>query len=268
MSEVFEFTEYRAYLKSRFPASGDLRGRRRELAEALSCQTSFISLVLTERAHFNEDMAYLTAQFLLLSPDETAFFMLLYHRSRAGTPALNQYYTKQIKEHIRRRSEVKERVGVGETLTPEVQAQYYSDWSFSALHTAVLIPELRTVSALAEKLHLKKSFVAKNLSLLVEWKLLEKNGDEYLPGLLRIHLGSDSPFVVEHHRNWHLEALRAVTERRSEDLNYSGALCMSREDVEKIRAIFLSAIEKTEKQIIPSPNEQILGFALSIFNIG
>ena len=72
MIDVFKYQNYRPFLKAAFPRAGTGRGQRQQLAKALGCQTSFISLVLTDRVHMNEDMAFGTTQFLRLSKAESA----------------------------------------------------------------------------------------------------------------------------------------------------------------------------------------------------
>lgn len=45
MKKVFEFNDYREFLKSALPVLGPERGSRNRLAEALNCQKGFISQV-------------------------------------------------------------------------------------------------------------------------------------------------------------------------------------------------------------------------------
>jgi hypothetical protein len=59
--------------------------------------------------------------------------------------------------------------------------------------------------------------------------------------------------------------MRAVGERRKFDLNYSGALSMSKQDAEKIREILLNAIGTIEKQIKDSDDEETVGISLGYF---
>lgn len=266
MADIYGARTYREFLRKSFPGKGDGRGRRGELARALKCQTSLISLVLTDRAHLNEDMAFATARFLGLGAAETEFFLLLYHHERAAGPALRQHYLSKIREAQAKREQVTERIGRAPTLSTDVQARYYSDWTYSAIHTAVMNPETRTLERLAQKLRLPPSLVEEQLKFLTEWKFVYQIGSVYEPGVTRVHLPSDSPFITQHHRNWHIEAMRAVGERRERDLNYSGALSLSRADAEKVRAILLDALTTIEKQIAPSPDEEIVGVAMSLFH--
>ena len=51
-TDLYQFHDYRTYLRQEFSAQGVNRGRRAKLAGFLSCQTSYISQVLTDRTHW------------------------------------------------------------------------------------------------------------------------------------------------------------------------------------------------------------------------
>ena len=265
MDFLFRSTKYRDFLRKMFPSKGENRGRRRELAKRLGCQTSLISLVLTDRAHLNEDMIFKCSQFLGMNSVETDFLLNIYHLERAGTPVLRGYYQKKISQMIESRTQVKERVGASITLPLEIQAQYYSNWTYAAVHTVVMNPKTRSLALIADKLNLNESLALQTLEFLEQWKFVVNTGDYYEPGSTRLHLSSDSPFIVQHHRNWSMEAMRAAGDKNPLDLNYSGALSMSKNDAENIRELLLNAISSIEKQIAPSPDEDVVGISLSWF---
>ena len=265
MDQLFRSTKYRDFLRKMFPSKGENRGRRRDLAKRLGCQTSLISLVLTDRAHFNGDMVFKCSQFLELNASETDFFINIYHLERAETPVLRGYYQKKILDMIAARSQVKERVASSAVLPLEIQAQYYSNWTYAAVHTAVMNPKTRSLEAISDKLNLNEPLALQNLEFLEQWKFVIRTGDYYEPGSTRLHLSNDSPFIVQHHRNWSMEAMRATGDKNPADLNYSGALSMSKVDAEKIRELLLNAIGTIEKQIAPSPDEDIVGVSLNWF---
>jgi uncharacterized protein (TIGR02147 family) len=265
MSDLYKAFNYRDFLRNHFPSKGDKRGRRRSLAKALGCQTSFVSLVLTDRAHLNEDMIFNTARFLHLNGQETDFLLMLYHHERASSHVLRGYYQSKIKEIIEKRTQVKERVGPSPTIPLEIQAQYYSNWTYAAIHTTIINPQMRTIPLIAKKLNLSAALVEEHLNFLEKWNFVTKVGEHFEPGFTRLHLSVDSPFIIQHHRNWHLEAMRAVGEGRSQDLNYSGALSLSKEDAKKIREILLNTIGTIETQIKDSADEEIVGITLGYF---
>jgi hypothetical protein len=63
-------------------------------------------------------------------------------------------------------------------------------------------------------------------------------------GTKQLFLGSDSPWIVQHHTNWRLHTLAHLPERSKADLNYSSAVTLSVEDSVHAREILVQAIEK------------------------
>src|SRR5690348_9754305 len=110
LKELYSFASYREFLKNRFPPSGDGRGNRAKLAKHIGCQPSFISLVLSSKAHLNEDMAFSACDFLKLPAEQLHFFLLLFHFEKAGTQKLRFHYQEQIRRIREKRAEVRSRV--------------------------------------------------------------------------------------------------------------------------------------------------------------
>lgn len=265
MDELYKFHNYREFLRKAFPGKGDRRGQRQALAETLNCQTSFVSLVLTDRAHFNEDMIFATAHFLNLNAVEKEFLMLIYHHERAASKNLKNHYQSKIKSILEQRKEIKSRVPETAELPIEIQAQFYSSWLYSAVLTAIMNPQIRTLDALSKKLKISERSLAEVLEFLTQWQFVKKTISGYEPHRHRLHLTSQSPFITQHHRNWLLEAMRFLNEKQETDFNYSGAISLSKSDLAAIREILLNAVSNIEKQIAPSPDEEMVGIAISCF---
>jgi uncharacterized protein (TIGR02147 family) len=262
---VYDFAEYRPYLLSQFPGSGERRGRRSQLARAIGCQVSFVSLVLSSKAHFTEDMAFAAANFLKLQSDELHFFLLLFHFEKAGTKDLQRHYRNEIERQLRKRNTIQSRVAVEDEIGFERQSRFYSEWVYIAIFTAVQIPGVRTVSAIAERLHVAQSEVIRASSWMVEIGILERDGEELKPKISRMHLDSESPFVDQHHRNWRNETVRSLNRRQEFDLHYSGAISLSTKDCYRIREIVMQSIGDIEKVLKPSPDEEVMGICFDLF---
>lgn len=265
MDELFKCRNYREFLRISFPGAGSMRGRRLALAKKLGCQTSFVSLVLTDRSHMNEDMIYATAEFLKMSPQETEFLMCIFHREKAATNSLRSYYDSKIQAILNARQQVSSRLKEAVTVPFEAQAQYYSNWLYSAVHTAVLNPATQTIESISQKLRVSELIVQETLEFLMSWNFVKKTTTGYQAGVNRLHLGKDSPFIVQHHRNWQMESMRSVGERKKEDFNYSGVLSLAEKDIAIIREIMLKTVSRIEEQILPSPDEELVGLSFNVF---
>lgn len=266
MEDLYKSLNYREFLRKAFPGKGEKRGRRSHLAKELGCQTSFVSLVLTERAHFNEDMIFATARFLELETNETEYLLLIFRHERAGTQTLRSYYQEKIKVIRSERKEVGSRVFTkGGKLPLEIQAQYYSSWIYAAIHILTMNPKRRTIPTIASTLGISERQAESAVQFLVQWQMLKKTSHGFEPGTHRVHLESASPFIVQHHRNWMLEAARRTGERRAEDFNYSGAMSLSKTDVAHVREMLLKTVGEIEREITPSPDEEMIGLVMSCF---
>jgi len=92
--------------------------------------------------------------------------------------------------------------------------------------------------------------------------LAKLTGGSYTVGSRHIHLGKASNFVSRHHTNWRLCAIRAIEENRDQNLNYSSAVALSRDDAFKVREILLSAVKSSVDLIMKSPEED--AFVLNV----
>ncbi|MGZ6480071.1 MAG: hypothetical protein ACXWQE_12255 [Bdellovibrionales bacterium] len=154
MKSLFEFNEYKPYLRLVLGSGKRRSGQRSKLAQFLTCQTAHVSQVLNGDSHFSVEQAYRINAFLGHSREESHFFFLLVNLDRAGSKDLQEYYQAQIDEILRRRSIIKNRVSSTHTIPQEHQTRYYSSWHYVAIHMALSIPELQSRDKLAAYFHL------------------------------------------------------------------------------------------------------------------
>jgi uncharacterized protein (TIGR02147 family) len=267
---IFDYRDYKEYLDQAFSPRGAGRGSRSRLAKALNCQTAFISHVLNGHAHFSLEHAVVISQHLNHTPEESKYFMLLVGLGRAGSRLLEDHYKAQIDEVQRRRSQIQERIATDRALTPEIQMRYYSAWYYSAIHVATSIPEYQSRDALAAALGLAPTLVADCLEFLTSAGLVAAQGDRYVIGPVRMHLGADSPMVSRLHANWRLQALQSLERPLAStqaDLHYSTVLTLSRKDVQRVRDVLLKAVDETEAIFRPSSEEVVYCVGIDWFRV-
>ena len=265
IKEIYSYSSYRDYLKSRFPASGEGRGQRTKLAQHIGCQPSFISLVLSSKAHLNEDMAFGCCDFLKLAPEDVRFFLILFHFEKAGTQKLRFHYQEQIRRIRQKRAEVRSRVATDIEVDFTKQMRFFSEWLYIAIFTVVQIPEYREEKTMAEKLHLSEDIVRKSVSWMIDEGFLKREKNVLVATSQRIHLSGDSPFIDQHHRNWRNEAVRSLNRKTEADLHYSGALSLSQSDYFRVRDLLLQSISNIESILKPSKDEELIGIGLDLF---
>ncbi|MCM2322226.1 MAG: TIGR02147 family protein [Oligoflexia bacterium] len=264
---VFDHEHYQDYLVSLLLKSEHSRGNASRLARFLGCQSSFISQVLSGRAHLSLEHAIRVSDFLNHTADERHYFMLLVQGDRAGSEKLRHYYRAQTQAIRDRRRLVRERIRVHEDLKPEHQMIYYSVWWYLAIHILVALPGTQTREQLAKRLNLAPEIVERALSFLTESGLIVEKAGKYSIGAKRIHLGPESPMLPRHHANWRNKALQAIDEMKPENLHYSGVIGISRADAKKLRAMMLDLLQRTEPIVRDSPEEAPYVMLLDFFEL-
>lgn len=265
---IFSYTTYRRFLHATFPQKGVHRGQRVKLAKYLNCQPSFLSLVITERAHLSAEALHALSEYLQFSEEEREYLFVIYHFERAGSADLKKYYRRQMERHQKRRTEVHARVNAKSELPTEVQAQYYSQWYYAAIHTALLVVHLRTPEVLAQHFKLELLVVKEALQFLEKWGLARQENGAYTSGVMRLHLPKTSKFISQHHKNWNLEVMKSMDRLQDQQLHYSGVIAVAEKDYEALRNILLSAVSEMEKIIASSNDQKVAAFSINLFDWG
>lgn len=263
---IFDHKDYKAYLRE----LGDSlpRGFRKALAQAIHCQTAYVSQVLNGNYHLSLEQAEAATRFLGLSRDESRGFVLLVEIQRAGTSSLKKFFSEQLAEVRERHLLIKERIGVSNALSEQNQIRYYSSWHYAAVHMAVTIPRLRTRAALMRGLRIPAKKLADVLDFLGSVGLIAKEGERYLPGSTQLHLPKDSPSIQRHYSNWRLQALALMDSDQADDnLHYSSVSSLSATDAQRIRAMLAQAITDAVGVIKDSPEEQLVGINVDCFRV-
>jgi uncharacterized protein (TIGR02147 family) len=268
---IFDFSDYRAYIKKRIGELGPrARGFQSRMAEAMNCQKSFVTKVLSPQstADFSLEQAERLNSLFEHSTDEASFFLLLVQFARAGTPTLREHFRDQMKQALNRRLKVKKDSESRNVMTPEDHLRYYSAWYYAAIRVAVSIPGNQTPEALAKRFQIPLSTVKDVLSFLVSRGLCEKKGDRYVhASQSQLMLPGDHPSVNRHHANWRLRALSALDQSASTDLHYSYLVTMSEGDALRIRSMLVKAIEDVLRRAAPSKSESLYSFCLDYFEL-
>jgi len=265
---IFEHNSYKGYLNQCIRSSPKQgRGFKAALASAANCQSAYISQVLNGDRHLNLEQAEGINSFLMHSEDESQFFLLLVLYERAGTKQLKERLRRKMQVYVDRFQTLKERFNIKETLTPEIQAQYYSSWHYTAIHILLTIPRFRTKESICKAMGLTSDVVTPILEFLVSAGLAFQKHSEYLPGKSNTFVGKDSPFVKHHHSNWRSRAIDSIAVNRADEIHYSSVFSLSAEDAIKIRFLVLKAIEDVRKIRLPSKEEELHSFCLDLFRL-
>jgi len=258
---LYEQENYKNYMRYLLDTR---RGMRSELAEALGCQSGYISQVLQNLSDFSLEQGMKVCSFFNFTEEESHFFMLLLQHEKSSTLELKKYFKSQIDQIIKYRNEIKNRIKINTDLNAEDYQQYYSSWDYAALHILASIPEYQSKEKMRKKLNLTPARVTEVLEFLVNKGLVEQKGNRFVIGKKRIHLTKDSPYILPHHQNWRLHSTRVLSDKNPSNVNYSGIFSLSKKDIEKIKEVILLMIEQTEKIISSSAEEEMIYFGIDM----
>lgn len=267
MASVFAFDHYKDFIRGYLDSEEKSWGLKSKICEAMSIHVAYLSQVLNSHKHLSLEQIEGLGHYLHLSENELDYLILLVQKDRAGTKSLEDFFARKLAALKDKHTEVSVRLGKKETLSEKDQAKYYSSWLFSAVHSCVLVPRLRSVKAIAARLKTNENEVSVALTFLREVGLIENTTEEIRPSSKWIRLKSDSPFMKQHHFNVRFKATESIFKERSEDLHYSGYFALSRQDFVNIKELWLKSLQATQKIIKPSPEEEIYAISLDVFEL-
>jgi uncharacterized protein (TIGR02147 family) len=264
---VFNYLDYRQYLREAIPTSGPERGQRTRLAEMLGCQNGFVSSVFGGNGHFSPEHGLHISRFLGHTEEEQDFFLLILHHNRAGSKALEDYYGRKIRGVLNKRKEISSRIHETTGLSESARATYYSSWHYVATHMAMMIPALQSRRAIAKELGLSLSVVDGIVKFFCENGLAKEKGDKIIPGSARLHLPAQSPLIARHHTNWRMKAIQSLDSNHPSDLHYSLVMSISETAVQTIRARLLQEIQALEPILKEAADETLYALNMDLFKI-
>lgn len=268
MINVYDFKKYKRFLEAIEENRKTYeRGFRSKLAEALDCQSGYVSQVLNGDAHFSLEQALKVSKYLNLKPREQKYFLILVEHARAGTKELQNYFSNELKTLLDEYLNIKERVGDSNILSEADQSTYYSSWHFLAIHVLSSLPEFNTAKAIAHALKIPDEVVNRVLLFLIQANIvIEKNGI-LKPGLTQVHLDRGSPLIRQHHTNWRISAIHSLVAENKDDLHYSTVSTLSKADAEKLKAEMIKMIEHYVATVAPSKEEVMYGFNMDFYSM-
>lgn len=265
---IYDYQDYKIYVTDWIKLSpNNGRGQRIKLADALGCQTPFITHVLAGNYHFSLEQAEACARWIGLSEIDSEFFVLMVLKQRAASKHAEALFDRQI---IKRRNEenaLKKRLKIKEGLSPEDQLQYYSQWQYAAVHMALLIPQFQNMESLQTYFQMTRAQILQILEFLSEVKLIE-----ITPTGLRvknpiIHLEKTSPLLAFHHTNWRLKSIEAIKEKRNDNLHYSSVISLSEDDYQWLKSKISLLLQEVADKIKDSKDEKLGALNFDLFEL-
>ena len=265
---LFKYQDYKLYVRDRIkerPRQG--HGQLRKLAIHLGVSSVQMSHVFKGDRDLNAEQALEVAAYFDLKPLETDYFVLLVQRERAGTYKLKEHYNKKLSIVHKEGMSTGYRIEGARELTEEVKAEYYSNWLYSATRLTMSLEGIESAEDIAR--HLKADFkkVEQAIEFLLEYGFCEKEDGKLKPKRRVLYLPPDSPLVTQQHINWRLKGLEKVRNLKDDELYFSGAMTLAKEDVKRIKEEIRKLIASVTSSIKDSPEQELTCLNIDWFRV-
>ncbi len=254
--KIWNFTVYREYLLEKLGADGSRTGLRKQLAAAIPVHTTFISQVLKGRAELSLEQAEAVNSFLEHTDDEGEYFILLLLKARSENVKLKARFDRKIKAMRDERLNIQARLDVQSEISLKDRERFYSSHIYGAVHVATGIATFKTVDALADATKTPRGRMRDIIDFLLRLGILKEADGELSPGPAHIHLSNESELILRHHTNWRMHAINNLQFLDRDDLHYSAALTLTREDAFRVKESILQNL-KANVEIISKSKEEI-----------
>ncbi len=265
---IYEFNDYKKYIHQWLKSTpNEGRGLRKAMADAIGCQTPFITHVLSGEYHFSPEQGEACGRWLGLNEMEKEYFVFLVQRARAGTKELEDFYGRQITKIKHQSTVLKKRLRIDSGIPPEKRVEYYSSWLYGAIHMAIMIPELQSTEALVKYFNLTRARVLTVLNFLDELQMITKKNGRWTQLMPSLHLEEESPLNLQHQCNWRLRAIESIQQKKPENLHYSAIISTSQEDFEWVREKLAQTLEQLVDRVKKSKDEKLASVCIDWYQV-
>lgn len=270
-TSIYAYDDYKKYLTDL--GESRPRGYRRELAERAQCQTGYVTQVLSGSAHFSLDQAFKIAEFLGLDDEASDYLLLIVNFARSGSVGLRRSLQRKIKKARESKLDLKRNISSSQRPKEQVGQsglelqEYYSSWLYSAVHVLVSSSRFQSRDALLRVLQISPSQLNRILEYLNKINLIKESQGKFSMTEVALHLGQESPLVVQHHNNWRVRAMQSIALRNSGNLHFSSVFTLSEADAEEIRENLVGQISRSVKRAQQSPSELAYAMNLDYFRL-
>ncbi len=266
-NEIFEFQNYRAFLKNYVRKLPRSRGQLKAWAKFLNVHTTLISQVMMGKRDFTEEQAWEICHFIGLNKLEREYFLELVRIERAGSSNLKQHLIENL-ELIKSKSQnFAEKIIIDKKLSDQQSAIFYSSWIYSAVRLCCSLNDGATIDDISLKINIDRQKVIQVIEFLRECNLVKLNGSKFVMGPQYTHLRKESPYVVRHHANWRIKAIQRSDQIDETELMYTSPFSISEKDFEVLRKYMQNVIQDFINVVKKSEAETLACFNLDLIKM-
>lgn len=264
---IFDYTDYRDFLQETF------KGKRRKkncnlslAAKKTGIHPSVLSQVLAHSRDLSPDQALQLARFLKQTLPETEYFLSLVNYSRATASEYKDFLKDKIKEQRSEALNASKWFTHDAQMSNENKATFYSSWIYSAIRLFCSTNEAGvSLDQMEQRFIVPRQKIVEVVQFLLSTGMITEEKGKYKMGPLRTYLEFGSPYLVQHHSNWRLQAIQKTIRLTKEELMFTSTLSVSKDDFQKIKKNLLKEISQVSKIVAPSKAEDVACLNIDLF---
>lgn len=264
---IYNYKDYRIFLKSFVSSLKRSRGMLKVLAGAAKCQASYFSQVLAGNAHLTPEQAYDLSLYLDLTAHGRDYFVKLVDWQRAGTERLKTKLYEELEKIRSAGSEISVLLNQEPKSSQVQHAQYYRHWLVTAIHFMTSISQYQTPEAIAERLNLRRELVENILLELAEQGLVVRRDKHWHFAVGDTHLNRNSPLLPYHHQNWRGLAVERSLMSGTDESHFTGVYSIAKVDLTKLREALTSFIQSSDRLARASHPETLVCLTCDLFEV-
>jgi uncharacterized protein (TIGR02147 family) len=266
-AEVFDFTDYKSFVRFRIEMPENARGYSARLARSAGMHGSFLSKVLNSHVHLTPDQGADFCSFWGLDRDESAYFLGLLNLARSSSKNLQTLIREELRVLRKRREDLSRRFHRAEAIEDGGTARYYSSWHVICVHLLLQIPQYRTPQQIAKRLGLPVELVKATLASLAEMKLAEEQAGQWKAKRADLHLSRDSVWANVHYANWLMRTITRLQEGAPQEVAFSSVLAISRATADEMKRLLIRDLERLRAQAVDSNAEDLYYLGLHFYPV-
>jgi uncharacterized protein (TIGR02147 family) len=271
MKNVFDFRDYKDFLRTLVRSKESPRGTQSQLAKHLGCQSAYLYQVLKGAGNLTEDQAYKVTTFLGLSAAERDYFLLLVRLAKAGSAELRSFLMSEI--HRRRSEELDLKNKIVAEAPPDNDAAwnyYFSGALPSLIHIATSSPKYQTPEAIARKLKIDVKTTSSHLTRLMGFGFVSLSEKKWHYNSPSFHFAKDSRHNLAMQvirRSQAFSSLLGVQggDQSAERVAFSSLFTLDKKSHEELRGIVSRFVENAHKVVHGGGTDEIYVLSLDLF---
>jgi len=225
-----------------------------------------VSQVLSGAKILTPEQCQALAAYLELTPMEAEFIAFMVQKERAGTNELRMFWEAKLQELRHRSLALVHHVSADRSMSEQEKSVFYSSPLYSAISLYTSIGEAgKTLAEICERFDLSRGKALGILTFLVKANLCREEKNRYFQGTQNTHLDDESPYLLKHHSNWRLRAVRQSEDLSKQELMYTAPISLSKNDFKLLREEMVHFIKRFLDKVHASPAEEIACFNLDFF---